>query len=370
MSTVFRELLKKVGSGTHTSEHLTRQEAADATRMMLLGEATPAQIGAFLISHRIKRPTGEELAGMLDAYHELGQKLQAIDSSRPVMVFGCPYDGRSRTAPVTPLTALILATAGQPAVTHGGDRMPTKYGVPLVELWAGLDVDWSGRSIADVQAIFANTGLGFVYLPEHFPEAFSLVAYRDQIGKRPPLATLELIWCPYDGPSHIVAGFVHPPTEQMFRDALTLQGQNLFTTVKGLEGSCDLARERAAIVGYSHPEARTEHSVGDRSSAEPVPFDRLVLHARDCGFSSDNVPLNSIEEWVEQMQAVLQGKKSDLMDSTLWNGGFYLWHSGICPDLETGIAKTESLLTSGQVAEKLHELRKAVQARSLVHSSQ
>jgi anthranilate phosphoribosyltransferase len=63
MSQAFRELLKKVGSGTHTSEHLTREEAATATRMILEQEATPIQIGAFLIAHRIKRPTGTELAG-------------------------------------------------------------------------------------------------------------------------------------------------------------------------------------------------------------------------------------------------------------------------------------------------------------------
>ena len=57
MSTAFRDLLRKVGSGSHTSENLTRAEAASATRMMLTQEATPAQIGAFMIAHRIKRPT-------------------------------------------------------------------------------------------------------------------------------------------------------------------------------------------------------------------------------------------------------------------------------------------------------------------------
>src|SRR4028118_526734 len=136
MSDAFRELLKKVGSGSHTSKDLTRQEAADAMRMMLLAEATPAQIGAFLISHRIKRPTGEELAGMLDAYDQLGLRLQPLSSTNSqVIVLGIPYDGRSRTAPVSPITALILTTVGQPVVMHGGDIMPTKYGIPLIDIW-------------------------------------------------------------------------------------------------------------------------------------------------------------------------------------------------------------------------------------------
>ena len=66
MSDRFREFLRQVGSGTHTSEALSRSQAAEAMKLMLLQEATPAQIGAFLIAHRIRRPTGEELAGMLD----------------------------------------------------------------------------------------------------------------------------------------------------------------------------------------------------------------------------------------------------------------------------------------------------------------
>ena len=73
MSDEFRELLKRVGSGTHTSKDLTRTEAATATEMMLLQSATPAQIGAFTIAHRIKRPTPEELAGILDTFDLLSQ---------------------------------------------------------------------------------------------------------------------------------------------------------------------------------------------------------------------------------------------------------------------------------------------------------
>lgn len=80
MSDEFRELLKKVGSGAHTGKDLTRTEAEAATIAMLQQTATPAQIGAFAIAHRIKRPTPEELAGMLDAYDRLGKKLAPVDS--------------------------------------------------------------------------------------------------------------------------------------------------------------------------------------------------------------------------------------------------------------------------------------------------
>lgn len=352
MSNIFRELLKKVGSGNHTGESLTRAEAASATRMMLLGEATPAQIGAFLIAHRIKRPTGQELAGMLDAYDELGPKLQNINSARPVIVLGIPYDGRTRTAPISHLTALLLACAGQPVVMHGGSRLPTKYGVPLVEIWQGLGVDWTTLSLEKQQQVFERTGIGFVYTPRHFPLNQSMWEYRDQLGKRPPFATMELIWCPYAGDAHIIAGFVHPPTEGMFQEALTLRGVSKFTTVKGLEGSCDLPRDRTAIIGLSAPVAPQEEGL--------TAIERLLIVPRDYNFTTKNVPLETTDQLVADMQAVLNGKPSELMQTALWNGGFYLWRSGICSDMQAGIIKAEELFTSGVVAAKLQELTQVV----------
>jgi len=359
MSNAFRDLLRKVGSGVHTGENLNRAEAAAATRMILLQEATPAQIGAFLIAHRIKRPTGEELAGMLDAYDQLGPKLQPISSTRPVIVLGVPYDGRSRTAPIIPLTALLLAASEQPVVMHGSDRMPTKYGLPLVEVWQGLGVDWTSLSMAQVQQVFETSGIGFIYLPQHFPLAQGIFEYRDQIGKRPPFATMELIWCPYAGDAQIISGFVHPPTEIMFQVAFAMRETRNFTTVKGLEGSCDLPHDRTAIIGMSAPSTPHETLI--------APIERLHLVPRDYGFTTKNVALASTPQLVEDMQSVLQGKPSELLQTALWNGGFYLWRSGVCQDMRSGIAKAEALLTGGQVAQKLQELSQLVASVSLQH---
>ena len=69
----FKAYLQKVGSGEHTSSGLSREEAAHALELMLDGEASPAQIGAFLIAHRIRRPEPQELTGMLDVYHQRGR---------------------------------------------------------------------------------------------------------------------------------------------------------------------------------------------------------------------------------------------------------------------------------------------------------
>lgn len=364
MSDAFRELLKKVGSGVHTGKDLSREEAATATRMMLEAEATPAQIGAFLIAHRIKRPTSEEIAGMLDAYEQLGPMLAPLSQENeessvksfyePVTVFGAPYDGRSRTASVTPLTALILATAGVRVLMHGSDCLPTKYGVPLIELWQGLGADFSKLSLFQVQQLLETTGLGFIYLPNHFPQAQGLVPYRDQIGKRPPVATMELIWSPYAGDVHVIAGYVHPPTENRFIETFKQRGITNFTLVKGLEGSFDLSRERTGIIALSQP-------------GEGSDFERLLLHPRDYGFAGTDVSLESTPQLLAQMHGVLQGKSSELMLTAIWNGGFYLWRCGVCSDLPTAFAQAEVLCVKGAVMQKLEEVKFAIASLQLAH---
>jgi len=364
MSDRFREFLRQVGSGTHTSQGLSRSQAAEAMKLMLLQEATPAQIGAFLIAHRIRRPTGEELAGMLDAYEEIGPQLQSVDSLP--MVLGCPYDGRSRTTPLAPLTALILATAGVPVILHGGQRMPTKEGIPLMEIWQGLGVNWSQLSLVQTQQAFTQLGLGLVYLPQHFPEAERLVTYRREIGKRPPLATMELMWKPYLGQATVVCGYVHPPTETLFREALQLRGVTEFMTVKGLEGSCDLPRDRTCIIGLRQPSQGTQHSIKDSTlvteqdshpKVDDIYFERLLLRPSDYGFEGKEVPLPSTPILIEQIQSVLAGHSSELMKAAIWNGGFYLWRSGVCPSLESGLSQAESNLTQGKVQAKLQEIQ-------------
>lgn len=347
MSDRFREFVQKIGSGSHTGKSLTRAEAAIAMEMMLLQTATPAQIGAFLIAHRIKRPTGAELAGMLDTYATMGPQLQPVAShTRSPVIMGIPYDGRSRTAPIAPLVSLILTATGIPMILHGGDRMPTKYGVPLVDIWQEWGINWTQVPIAQIQNIFATAGLGFIYTPTHFPTAAGLTPYRDQIGKRPPIATLELLWCPYAGDAHLIFGYVHPPTEQMALTAIALRDTpHKVTTVKGLEGSTDLPRDRAVIIGV--------HQSGQE-------LERIFLHHYDYDLSNINPPLLPTPELMANFATVLQGQPSELLNSVLWNAGFYLWHCGATSDLAEGMLLARELLSSGAVNQQLAKIRELV----------
>jgi anthranilate phosphoribosyltransferase len=222
--------------------------------------------------------------------------------------------------------------------------MPTKEGLPLIAVWQSLGIDWSHLTLPQVQQILEVTGIGFVYLPRHFPQAQHLVTYREEIGKRPPFATLELMWCPYAGAAEVISGFVHPPTEMMMREAYQLRQGGSLTTIKGLEGSCDLPRERTVIVGFSHSQSSL--------------YERLCLRPKDYKVGGKNADLETFTP--EIMQTVLRGEPSELMLSVLWNTGFYLWRSGVSPDITAGMAKAESLLREQLVQKKLTELKIAI----------
>ena len=367
MSHAFRTLLKKIASGPHTGKHLTRSEAEAAMTLVLQAEATPAQIGGFLVAHRMKRPVPEELAGILDAYDRQGQRIAPLarresNTMPPAIlpiVLGCPYDGRARTAPVTPIVALLLAKAGVPVVMHGGDRMPTKYGLPMVEIWQALGIDWTGCGVERLGDVLDRAQLAFAYTPLIFPETIAVADYRDQIGKRPPLATIELMWSPYAGSVRHACGFVHPPTEGFMQGAFALRGQAEFMTIKGLEGSCDLPRSRTAIVGVNHGNWDDQ---GDR-------FERLHLHARDFGLGGVDTPMDSEADYLADLAMLVAGRietdrMCEFMKSALWSGGFFLWQSGVCADLATGIAHAEDVIKKGLLAETIADIQTAIQSEN------
>lgn len=343
MSDEFRELLKRVGSGTHTSRNLTRKESNQATTMMLLQQATPAQIGAFMIAHRIKRPTPEELAGILDAFDQLGDQINVCPQhTHEPVVLGNPYDGRSRTIPVTVITALILASVDIPVIMHGGERMPTKYGIPLIEIWRRLRIDFSKFGLAQTQNTYNQARIGFIYLPQHFSTAHDFITYREQIGKRPPFATAELVWCPIIPKCRLVAGFVHPPTEERFRATFKLRHTEEFTLVKGLEGSCDLSRNRTGIIAIGN--------VGQD-------FERILLDPADYGLRGSDIMFESNEQAIDLIKAVIHGVPNKLFSAAVLNGGFYLWRFKLASSLESAFELATTMLTKGKVANKLKQLQ-------------
>jgi anthranilate phosphoribosyltransferase len=321
----FRELIGQVGSGEHTSTGLSREEAREAIELMLEGRVDGAQMAAFLIAHRIRRPAPQELTGMLEGYRALGPCLRT--PGQRALCFNVPYDGRNRTAPLLPLVALVLAAEGLPVVLHGGEPMPVKYGITLAELFAALGIEWRGLPLSALKERLDRHRLALSHQPDHFAAAERLVPVRDAIGKRPPVASLELLWTPHQGERLLVSGFVHPPTESRAWEALKAAGEDDVLTVKGLEGSTDLPTSRAGITG--------------RMRAGQI--ERILVHPRDHGISGVEQGWSSLEQWRVEALAALRGEGA-LAEALIWNLGVYLWQADRLACLPTALDRARALL--------------------------
>ena len=336
----FKELLRKVGSGEHTSKGLSREESDEAFELMLTGQASDAQIGAFLIAHRIRRPEPQELTGMVDTYRRLGPSLQSAPGQTRPLCFGMPFDGRKRTAPIYPLTALILLSAGQPVVFQAGGPMPVKYGVTAAELFEALGLPLANLSLEQVQAGFDQHGFALIHQPTHFPLADQLIPHRDDLGKRPPIASAELLWTAHRGDHLLISGFVHPPTESRAWEALALGGEHEVITVKGQEGGTDLPISRACITGRIH---------------QGRPAERIILHPRDHGCFGADQEWTDLDTWQQQAEEALHNQ-GPLAPSLRWNAGAYLWMAGKASTLEAGLDAAERAMNEGQANAALQAL--------------
>ena len=72
--------------------------------------------------------------------------------------------------------------------------------------------------------------------------------------------------------------------------------------------------------------------------------------------------LPSSEQLQLDLQAALQGKTGEMLESAVWNGGFYLWQAGVCATIEVGLEQARTMLGNGQVAAQLTEVVEAIAA--------
>lgn len=345
MSIAFREYVKKIGSGRLTGRDLSREESCEATIMLLRQEATPAQIGAFLIAHRIKRPTFEELAGILDAFDTLAKPLTIPEDLSPPVVLSSPYDGQDRLACVTPLTALICSSLGQGIVLHGSTDMPPKHGLTSFDILAALGIDLY-QSPEKLTQQYKSLNFGWVYLPAHFPEAFTLQTLRDELGKRPPLATAELLW----NPVHVglpIIGYTHRETIALAIGTHQLRGDVAkMVMVRGVQGSVNC--------NMFHPNLGCRWQKG---MSLPVEF-RLL--AADYGLGDDDLALlkdgKDLERHRDLTLSTLAGESTSLRRAAIFSSAFVMTQTGFCSSLESAIALATTALAEGTVEQHFRKL--------------
>lgn len=299
--------IKAVGTGKRGSRDLTYDEAVAAALAIARGEATDAQIAAFLMAERMKGETDDEIMAFIDVFRRFSLPLTSFSES-----LNCagPYDGRNYF-PITIPVSLMLASVGFPQVLHGAESLPPKLGTSIKELLQGLGVRMEVGAI-QWERSFSEIHIGFIWSELVCPPLGRIRHIREQMGLRTMLNTVEKVINPVHS-NHIVIGVNHKTAMQHLVQIIPKAGFHSAYIVQGIEGSEDFPI-------YKNSALRKVTAWGDESSLiDPAMF----------GFKS--APLEKItkERQIELLRRVIAGdSEADIQaerDHIIFNAGLRLF---------------------------------------------
>ncbi|MCT4558977.1 MAG: glycosyl transferase family protein [Pelagimonas sp.] len=214
--------VRTLGRGPGRSRSLTREEAADAMRIMLSGRAAPEAIGALLMLLRTKGETPDEIAGLAGAAQADLGGVPPVDLDWP-----CYAAGRSRGLPWFLLAAKLVAARGHRVLIHGwnGTNPAVRDALSLLGIACAETPD-------DIDKALARGGIAYAPLETLHPALFALLNLRDVLGLRSCINTVSRMLNPASAPAS-VQGVFHPTYRGLQAEAARLLGWSNLTVIKG-----------------------------------------------------------------------------------------------------------------------------------------
>jgi anthranilate synthase/phosphoribosyltransferase len=173
-------MLKPFIAKTINRVDLTADEAEQAMNIIMTGQATQAQIGAYLVALRMKGETIPEITGSVRAMRSVALKVK-LDTDEPVYdIVGTGGDG-AHTFNISTAAAFVLAGTGRKVAKHGNRAQSSHCGSADVLSALGVNLDLTAEQVA--QAI-EQVGIGFMFAPKFHPAMKHAIGPRKEIGQR------------------------------------------------------------------------------------------------------------------------------------------------------------------------------------------
>jgi anthranilate phosphoribosyltransferase len=331
----FRVLLAKVGNG----ETLSIDEAERAFDIMTSGDATPAQMGAFLMGLKVRGETAQELAGGARALRTKARKIKAPEGAIDIVGTGGDHHG---TYNISSCSALVVAGAGVPVAKHGNRAFTSKSGAAdvLAALGIGLELPLEKLEQALVEA-----NVCFLMAPHHHG------AMRNVAGPRVELApnrTIFNLLGPMSNPALVkrqLVGVFERRWVKPVAEALGQLGLERALVVHGQDGMDELTTTTASWA------ASLEN--GRVSEIEIAPEEIGVTRACITDLKGADAAHNA-----RAIHKVLAGEKSAFRDIVVLNSAAALMVAGKATDLKEGAALAVQSIDSGKAAAALTALQR------------
>lgn len=333
---MIREAIAKIIVGTDLSE----DEMVATMNQIMSGEATDAQIGAFITALRIKGETVDEIAG---AAKVMRQKASVVDAADPgdvlVDIVGTGGDS-SGTFNVSTTTAFVVAGGGVPVAKHGNRSVSSHCG--SADVLEALGVDLS-LSPAEIGRAVREVGIGFMFAPMLHGAMKHAIGPRKEIGIRTVFNILGPLTNPA-GANVYVLGVFTPDLIETLAQVLNRFGVKRALVVCG-EGNID----EITITG----ETRVADLQDGKISTYTITPEELGLTRASL---ADIKGGETAELSAVQLREVLEGKPGACLDTVLMNAAAGLMAAGKAADLQAGVELAREVIGSGAALAKLDAL--------------
>lgn len=236
----FAPFIRILGKGPRLSRPLTEAESFEAAGMVMRGEVTAEQLGAFFCLLRVKTETPGELAGFARAIRAaIARPAGSADLDWP------SYAGKARRAPLFILSALLLVQQGLRVAMHGaeghtGNRLFTEEALRRIGIAPASDLDGAATDLARRGFCYAPMGL-------FHPRLDELMALKWLLGLRSPLHSVIRHMNPFDAKYSVISVF-HPNYRAVHSEAALLLGQDKLACFKGDGGEVERRIEKPTEV--------------------------------------------------------------------------------------------------------------------------
>ena len=327
------DAIRKVSRG----EDLGRAEMGQVMRIIMSGDATPAQIGAVLTALHIKGETVEELTGAATVMREFAASV-SVQADQVADCVGTGGDGASLFN-VSTASALVACAAGAVMAKHGNRAATGKSGSADVLEAAGVNISLSPEQVAKtIDAV----GIGFMFAPTHHGATRHAVGPRREIGVRTLFNLLGPLTNPAGALWQLVGVFDRgwvPPLAEAF---LSLG------SVHTLVVCSDDGLDEISIASDTHASELRDGVITDYTiTPEQFGIERQSL---------EPLVVGSAEESFAMIQGVLNGESGPAGDMVALNAGATIYAADLVGSLADGVEQAREILTNKSGAAKLEEL--------------
>lgn len=319
---------------------LTLEEMSAVMQSMMTGEATPAQIGGFLVGLRMKGETVEEITAAVKVMRSLATPVKVKNDHHLIDIVGTGGDGRN-TFNVSTTTAFVVSAAGAQVAKHGNRSVSSQSGSADVLEALGVKIDLTPKQIAHC---VDTLGIGFMFAPLHHSAMKYAIGPRREMGIRTLFNLLGPLTNPANTPHQLVGVFDRAWVEPIANVLQRLGSQHVLV-VHSEDGLDEISNAAPTFVAELNNDTVSTYTI------TPQQF----------GFSPtqlDSIQVNSVNESVTIIRDLLNNHSTlqSAQEIVLLNAGAALYTAGICDSIAQGIEKARDTLISGAAQEKLQAL--------------